>query len=155
MSASMNRALGVESTELKRHLVVVRDAIRVDVDPLYTNLSPPTVIRTLFVSTLFGQTVATSRRYMTLRPFGIFVGWMKNMVSLPRMRLPTPWANLPKSLARDVIHISLSGPLDRAPYSREVPVASSMTAFASNSLCTMWVVAAIYCPCIDSNSVLR
>ena len=44
----INFALSVDNTELSRHFVVVRLAMRVVVDPTYSNLSSPTVSHTLF-----------------------------------------------------------------------------------------------------------
>ena len=53
------RALSVDKTELSRHVVVVRLAIRVVVDPKYSNLSLPTASCTLFVSDFSGRNEET------------------------------------------------------------------------------------------------
>ena len=76
----------------------------------------------------------TRRRYVTLRPLGIVEGRMKNMVLLSLMRFPTPCVNRPKSFANDFTHFSLSGPRERAAYSREIPVSWSMTTLAIASV---------------------
>ena len=74
---------------------------------------------------------------------------MKNIVLLPCMRFPTPCVRRPKSLARDLIHVALSGPVESARYSRDAPVSLSMTALARASVLTMWVAAAMYRPCSE------
>ena len=55
---------------------------------------------------------------------------IKNMVLLPDgIRVPTPWARRPRSLAKAVIHVLDSGPVERSRYSRLWLDIGSMTAF--------------------------
>ena len=55
--------------------------------------------------------------YVTVSPTGTASRGMKKMVLVPEifveedLDLPTPWAQRPNSLAKEVIHVSLSGPL--------------------------------------------
>ena len=59
---------------------------------------------------------------------------MKYMVLVPSIILLTPWDKRPNSLARDLVHISLSGPLMRWQNSCSTPVTGFSTAFASKSV---------------------
>ena len=54
MSAHINISKMVETTIMRRILVVIRLAHCVAVGPLYKSLSPPTVMRTQCVSVLLG-----------------------------------------------------------------------------------------------------
>ena len=56
------------------------------------------------------------------------------MVLVPSILLLTPWAKRPNSLARDLVHISLSGPLMRWQNYCNTPVTGFSTAFASKCL---------------------
>ena len=99
-------------------------------------------MRTLVCSTFFWPNGGNKTQICDLAAFGNFTGI-------------TPCAKRPESFARARIHLFLSGPQDRAPYSREMPVASSTMALARASDCRIWVVAAIYCPRIDPKGLLR
>ena len=68
----------------------------------------------------------------------------KNIVFVPAMRLPIPWANLPNSLAKDVSHVFLSGPCIKCRYSSGRPVNGLMTALAMFSVWSRKVAAAAY-----------
>ena len=60
---------------------------------------------------------------------------MKVVVSFPvGIVVPTPCARRPRSLAKALIQISMSGPFSRWWYSRMVPVSESITGHAINSL---------------------
>ena len=74
----------------------------------------PTVMRVRWVSYLLGRMSQTIFGYVTFwvlngtSSFGI-----KYIVLVPSIRLLTPWAKRPNSLANDFVHIYLSGPLMR------------------------------------------
>ena len=53
---------------------------------------------------------------MTLRPLGIAIGWIINIVLVPLMRPPTPCASRPKLFASAHTQVVESGPRDRARY---------------------------------------
>ena len=68
---------------------------------------------------------------MTFLCNGISQGWTKNIVLFPvGILVPTPCARRPKSLAKAVSHIDLSGPFIRCLYSIEAPVIGSITGHA-------------------------
>jgi hypothetical protein len=54
---------------------------------------------------LSGLTRQTTRRWVTLRPCGIWCLWIKNIASVPATLPPTPWDSRPNSLAADWVHI--------------------------------------------------
>ena len=56
---------------------------------------------------------------------------MKYIVLVPSILLLAPWAKRPNSLAKDLVHISLSGPLMRWKNSWSTPVSGFRTTFAS------------------------
>ena len=67
-----------------------------------------------WVSALLGrmsQTILGYVNFLVLKGTSSFE--MKYMVLVPSIILLTPWAKRPNSLARDLVHISLSGPLMR------------------------------------------
>ena len=59
---------------------------------------------------------------------------MRYIVSVPSILVLTPWAKRPNSLARDLVRISLSGPLMRWLNSCNTPVTGFRTSFASKFL---------------------
>ena len=103
-------------------------AVCVEVIPLYSRRSPPTVTRTLCTSFLCGLRLATSLAYVTLRPSGIAWRGMNRMVLVPFLiRVPTPCASIPRSLASARFHRFFAGVWMRCRYSRALPETSSMT----------------------------
>ena len=64
------------------------------------------------------------------------------MVLVLSILLLTPWAKRPNSLARDLVHISLSGPLMRWQNSCSTPVTRFGIAFAYK--CLIYLAALAY-----------
>src|SRR5687767_1892377 len=96
---------------------------------------PPTVSRVWWDSVLWGRKEVTMRPYVGLQPSGKSCLAMNLMVLVPDgMRIPTPWASRPNSLAKDVSHCSLVCPVTlpetRCQYSYVFPVTVSITALA-------------------------
>ena len=129
--AKTHFAAGVDTTLLNIHLAVVMVAVGVVNVPASCRF-PPTVMRVRWVSALLGRMLQTIFGYVTFlvlkgtSSFGI-----KYMVLVPSIMLITPWDKRPNSLAKDLVHISLSGPLMRWRKSCSTPVIGFRTAFAS------------------------
>ena len=103
---------------LSIHFVVVRLAQLVVVAMGKSRRSPPTVMRTWLTSALVGQMVATIWAYVTLRPWRMEDFATKKTVLVPvGMRVPTPWARHPKSLARALTEVLPLGQHMRCRYS--------------------------------------
>ncbi len=72
-----------------------------------------------------------------MQSLGLSVWRMKWMVFVPDgMWGRTPLARRPISFAAALIHLTLSGPSLSCAYSRDAPVAGSMTAWAVQYACT-------------------
>ena len=134
MSRVMNRALGVDMVLLSRHFVVVRLTQWVLVAPGKSRWFPPTVMRTGFTWFLVGLMEATIRAYLTLRPWGMADFDIKKTVLVPvGVRVPTPWARRPRSLAIALIQVSPLGLQMRCQYLSAWPLVGSVTALACSS----------------------
>ena len=143
MSRVMNWAPGVEMVLLSKHFVVVKLTQWVVVAPVKSRWSPPTVTRTRCTSALVGQMVATICAYVTLRSWVMEDFSTKKTVLVPvGMRVPTPSARRPKSLARALTQAALSGPRTRCQYSSACLLAGSMTVLACYSCWGRWLSAA-------------
>ena len=130
MSAVANHASGVEMMIFRRHLVVVRLAVSVEVMLGNSNKLPPTVTRTRYVSTLLGRSEAASWRYDIAWSVGTADCLTKNMVFMPFFKwVLTPCAERPRSFARAFVHVFLSGPQTRFLYSSMLPVTGSIAEF--------------------------
>ena len=71
-------------------------------------------MRVRWVSALLGQMSQTFFGYVTFLVLnGTSSFGMKYIVLVPYIFLLNTWAKRPNSLARDLVHISLSGPLMR------------------------------------------
>jgi hypothetical protein len=133
-----SRAPGVDRTLLMRSFVVSIEAASVDVSPKYSKRLPPTMIRTLFISSFSGLTATTVLAYVTLFPFGTcdFLIHRQKLVPytlcVPSAFLPTPLNNPPCSLlAAALDQVSLCfGSFKRSLYSIDCPVSSSIMAHA-------------------------
>jgi hypothetical protein len=68
----MNLAPKVYMTLLMIIFAVVKPAVRVDLSPRYSILSPPTVNLVRSFSSLWSLISTTNEPYVTLRPLGIF-----------------------------------------------------------------------------------
>ena len=137
MSAVENRARSVEIVELRRILMVVRSAVAVLLSPGKVMRLPPTVRRERCVSFLFGLMSQTRFPYVTVLPLRTKCRGMKAIVLVPvGIRWPTPFVNLPSSLANDVCHCVAVGPLTRSLYSSVAPVVGSRTEFITR--CGRW-----------------
>ena len=89
-------------------------------------------MRVQWVSALLGQISQTIFGYVTFLVLnGTSYFGMKYIVLVPSIRLLTPWAKRPNSLATYLVHISLSGPLMRWRNSCNTPVIGFRTAFDS------------------------
>ena len=131
----MHRACLVDMALFVCTLTVMSVAGTVDLLLSHSNLSPPIVTLTLFGSALSGLIAGTNLQYALLSLEGILFGCTKKMVFVPFfIRVPTPCANLPRSLASAFVQIILSGSLIRWRYSRMSPVVGSITAFISGSM---------------------
>jgi hypothetical protein len=75
-----NLAPKVEITLLMRIFAVVKPAVRVDLSPGYSILSPPTVNLVRSFSYLWSLISTTNEPDVTLRPFGIFDLGMNRIV---------------------------------------------------------------------------
>ena len=74
---------------------------------------------------------------------------MKKMVLVPvGMRVLTPWARRPKSLARALIQVSSLGPQMRCRYSSAWPLVGLMTTLACSSRYIRWLREATYHSCV-------
>ena len=120
MSAVANRALGVEVTLLRRHFVVVKLAVTVEVVSGNSSKLPPDVTCTRCVLLLLGRSDATSRQYDTVRFVGTAILGTKNMVFTPLfMRGTVPCASRPRSLDSAFFHMFLSAPRMRCLYLKD------------------------------------
>ena len=89
-------------------------------------------MRVRWVYALLGRMSQTILGYVTFLVLnGTSSFGMKYIVLIPSIRLLTTWAKRPNSLAKDLVHISLSGPLMRWKNSCSTPVSGFRTAFAS------------------------
>ena len=130
-----NLAPGVDTMLLNKILVVTIPTHFVDVTPSNYSLSPSTMRWMRWVSVLYGPISATMRPYVTILPFGGFTLGMNKIVLFPfGMRVPTPWACLPRSFSNAFTHISESGPCRNLLYSCNIPVVVLITSLASNLL---------------------
>jgi hypothetical protein len=78
-----------------------------------------------------GRMVAMILPYVTLHPLGTLSLVMKKQVLVPEgIRVLTPWASHPSSLAKDWSQISKSGPSMRCLYSCTLPVVALVTELA-------------------------
>ena len=128
MSAVENFASRVETTELNSVLIVVRSAVAVLLSPAKSIRLPPTVRRERCVSFLFCLILQTRLPYVTILPFCTKRRGMKAIVFVAvGIRVPTPFAKRPSSLANDICQIVLVGPWMRSLYSKEEPVTGSTT----------------------------
>ena len=88
-----------------------------------------------WVSDLLGRMSQTIFGYMNFLVLnGTYSFGMKYIVLVPSILLLTPWAKRPNPLAKDLVHISLSGTLIRWRNSCSTPVIGFRTAFASKLL---------------------
>ena len=84
-----------------------------------------------WVPALLGRMLQTIFGYVTFLVLnGTSSFGMKYIVLVPSICLLTPWAKRPNSLAKYLVHISLSGPLMRWRNSWSTPVSGFRTAFA-------------------------
>ena len=85
-----------------------------------------------WVSVLCGLISATMQRYVTVLTLVKLSLGMKKVVLFPfGMRLPNPWASLPRSLINAVTHVSASSSTIKCFYSCGIPVTGSITSLAS------------------------
>jgi hypothetical protein len=118
-----NLAPKVEMTLLMRIFAVVRPAVRVDLSPGYSILSPPTVNRVRYFSSLWSFMSTTNEPYVTFRPFGIS--------DLRMNRIVFVLYNLLISFAVDLIYLILYLNLVMSSWClRDFPVSGQITAFA-------------------------
>jgi hypothetical protein len=82
MSMTRNLAPKVEITLLMRIFAMVKPAVLVDLSPVYSILSPPTVNLVHSFSSLWSLMSTTNEPYVTFRPFGIFDLNMNRIVSV-------------------------------------------------------------------------
>ena len=107
-----------------------------------------------WVSALLGRMSQTILGYVTFLVLkGTSSFGMKYMVLVPYILLIIPWSKRPNSLARDLFHISLSGPLMRWRSSCSTPVTGFSTAFASKSL--LYLAALAYRALLTARSCWR
>ena len=107
-----------------------------------------------WVSALLGRMSQTIFGYVTFLVLkGTSSFGVKYMVLVPSILLITPWAKQPNSLARDLVHISLSGPLMRWQNSCSTPVTGFSTSFASN--CLIYLAALAYRTLLTDGSCWR
>ena len=100
-------------------------------------------MRVRWVSALLGRMSQTILGYVTFLVLkGTSSFGMKYMVLVPSILLLTTWTKRPNSLARDLVHISLSGPLMRWQNSCNTPVTGFRNAFASK--CLIYLAALAY-----------
>ena len=93
------------------------------------------MVRVRWVSALLGRMLQKILGYVTFLVLkGSSSFGMKYKVLVHSILLITPWAKRPNLLARDLVHISLSGPLMRWRDSCNTPVTEFRTAFASKFL---------------------
>ena len=111
--------------------------------PEWSSWFPSTVMQVWWVSALLGRMSQTILGYVTFLVFkGTSYFGMKYMVLVLSILLLTLWAKRPNSLARDLVHISLSGPLMRWQNSCITHVTGFSTAFASK--CLIYLAALAY-----------
>ena len=122
----MNRSRMVETTLLRRILVVIRRAHCVAVGPLYESFSPPLEMCTWCVSAFLGLIDTTICPYLTILPAGTPDWWINKVLFFPLMRFHTPSANLSISLENDVVQVPLSGMRISYMYPCVFPVARSI-----------------------------
>ena len=106
-------------------------------------------MRVRWVSALLGrmsQTILGCVTFLVLKVTSYF--GMKYIVLVPSILLLTHWAKWPNSLAIDLVHISLSGPLMMWRNSCNTPVTGFSTAFASKFL--IYLAALAYCPLLTA-----
>ena len=111
MSTHKNRVRMVETTLLRRILVLIRLAHCVAMGLSYESLSHPTVMRNRCVSAFLVLIDTKICPYVALLPAGNLEWLMKKMVFVPLTRFPTPCASLTISLDKTVVQVPLSGPL--------------------------------------------
>ena len=111
-------------------------------------------MRVRWVFALLGQMSQTILGYVTFLVLkGTYFFVMKYMVLVPSILLLTPWDKRPNSLARDLVHISLSGPLMRWQNSCSTPVTGFSTEFASK--CLIYLAAFAYRALVTDGSCWR
>ena len=129
MSTDMNLARFVDSVLFIKNFNVVRLVVCVAVISVYSSLLPPAVTRTQWTSFLCGRSSSTSLAYVTFLWAGTICLLTKRIVLFPSViRVPTPYASLPRSFANVVSHNYFSGLCIKCLYSCESHVASSITA---------------------------
>ena len=118
----MKRSPGVEMTELKSSLAVVKSDFGALTSNRQTIRLPPTVRHVRCFSSFCRQYVHTIRPYVTVWSFGTLIWEMKSIVSVPSI-LGMPYARRPSSFAKLFIQMDryLSS-LMRCRNSREFPV---------------------------------
>ena len=77
---SRNFAFGVDMTMLNSNLSVTMSVLGVYVFPGYLILLPHIVHHILYESSFVGRNAATTRRYVSLLPIGIELGWREKFV---------------------------------------------------------------------------
>ena len=111
-------------------------------------------MRVRWVSALLGRMLQTIFGYVTFLVLnGTSSFGMKYIVLVPYIFLLNTWVKRPNSLARDLVHISLSGPLMRWRNSCSTPVIGFRTVFASKLLIYLAVLA--YCALLTAGCCWR
>ena len=136
----------VETTLLRRILVVIRLAHCVAVGPFYESLSPPMVMRARWVSALLNLIDTEICPQVTRFPAGTSEWWTKKMVLVPLTRFPTPCASLPRSLENAVVQVYLLGTRISCVYPWFFPVEGLSTPWKatepSPTVSTVWLACA-------------
>jgi hypothetical protein len=123
MSMTRNLAPKVEMKLLMRIFAVVKPAVRFDLSPGYSILSPPTVNLVRYFSSLWSLISTTNNPYVTLRPCGIF--------DLRMNRIMFVLYSLLISFAVDRIHFILYLNFVMSSWClSDLPVSGQITAFA-------------------------
>lgn len=111
MSAVMNRAPGIDTTDLKSIFTVNKSAVGVLVSHGYSTWSPPTVSWTLFGSSFCGQKSITIRPYVHVHPCGTSHFRMKKMVSVgilcPHLPCASPSTSLMKAFSYTSLYLGM------------------------------------------------
>jgi hypothetical protein len=127
MSMTRNLDPKVEMTLLMRIFAVVKPAVRVDLSPGYSILSPPTVNLVRSFYSLWSLMSTTNDPYVTLRPLGIFDLRM-NLIVLVLYSLLI-------SFAVDHIHLILYLNFVMSSWClSDLPVSGHITAFAISGM---------------------
>ena len=116
--------------------VVVTVAVGVLKAPSKYSKLPPTINLLLSISDLFGRISHTIRPYVTFFVArGASLLRMNGKVFVPFILVPTSWANLPNSFAKNLNHLSLPGSFIRCLYYCACPVIGFRKDFAWSKIC--------------------